>query len=513
MRIPFIAFAFPFLFFSCKNDQQYTDSKAASSQKTVLELGEGYAKVYCVTCHQFPEPSLLDKETWQKYMLPRMAAMFGIYDSTLTRESYFEKGAGGDKLRASGLFPEQQTLQDSIWESISAFYLAKAPDSLIYPAARSLIIDKLPFKPKPPELKVQIPSTTLAIFSEQGTIYIGDANTKSFSEFDQDLNLKRTATIQEGLVWLRETATDYWMTSMGQFAPTDDAMGSVIRIPKAGGSAIQPIRNLQRPVHSDYADLNSDGVDDIVVSEFGKWTGKLSLHLSKGEEGDIKRVLHNEPGAIKAYLKDMNADGNLDIVALFAQGNEGIDIFYNDGRANFTRKRVLHFSPSMGGSFMDLIDYNDDGLLDILITAGDNADYKPLMKPWHGVYVYLNQGADIFKEEVFVHLNGAYNAVVHDFDDDGDKDIAAISFFPDWQFSPMESFVYFENTGAEHKAHTFSAVNSGRWVVMDAADYDSDGDLDLLLGSLAFEVVPKLGYVERWMKEGLPFLVLENTSR
>lgn len=513
MRILYISVALSFLFLSCKNDPEYKKTESLTEATASLELAERYARVYCASCHQYPEPTLLDKQTWRDYMLPRMGAMYGRYDSTLTRESFFENGGGRERLEASGLFPAKPTIADSIWDQIEEFYLSNAPDSLDYPEPRVLVEDELPFAVKRPELKVQIPSTTLALFSEQGTIYIGDANTRSFSEFGPDLKLRRTATIQEGLVWLRETQNDYWMTSMGQFAPTDDALGSVIKIPKAGGSAIQPVKDLQRPVHSDYADLNADGVDDIVVSEFGKWTGKLSLHLSKGEEGYVKRVLHNEPGAIKAYFSDMNADGNLDIVALFAQGNEGIDIFYNDGRANFTRKRVLQFSPSMGGSFMRLIDYNDDGLTDILMTAGDNADYKPLMKPWHGVYVFLNEGADTFKEEVFLHLNGAYNAVVNDFDGDGDKDIAAIAFFPDWARSPQESFVYFENTSVGYKTHTFSQVNAGRWVVMDAADYDSDGDLDLLLGSLAFEVVPKIGFVEKWMAEGLPFLVLENTSR
>ncbi|MFT5237636.1 MAG: hypothetical protein ACI9M9_001236 [Flavobacteriaceae bacterium] len=56
-------------------------------------------------------------------------------------------------------------------------------------------------------------------------------------------------------------------------------------------------------------------------------------------------------------------------------------------------------------------------------------------------------------------------------------------------------------------------MNKGRWIVMDASDYDKDGDIDLVLGSLAFEVVPKLGFVEKWMEDGIPFIVLENTFR
>ncbi|MDC7997256.1 FG-GAP repeat domain-containing protein [Gilvibacter sediminis] len=498
---------------SCKQDPSYSEAKKEGSVKSATENGQKYATLYCTSCHAFPEPTLLDRDTWKNYMLPRMAAMFGRYDSVLTRASFFEQGAGGERLRASGLFPDRQTMPDSVWNDIAAYYLNYAPDTLSYPKPKQLTLGQLPFEVKRPELKVQIPSTTLAHFNKSGSIYIGDANTRSFSVFSADLELKQTATIQEGLVWIRETPEDYWMTSMGQFAPTDAALGSIIRIPKQGRQAVQPVKNLQRPVHTDYADLNGDGVDDMVISEFGKWTGQLTFHLSTGANGYVRRVLHPEPGAIKAYFRDMNADGHLDIVALFAQGNEGVDIFYNDGKANFTRERVLQFSPSMGSSFMNLIDYNADGHLDILLTAGDNADYKPLMKPWHGVYVFLNKGDNSFKQEVFEHLNGAYNAVVADFDMDGDQDIAAIAFFPDWANSPQESFVYFEQNENVFEPHGLEVANSGRWVVMDAADYDRDGDLDLVMGSLAFEVVPKLGFVQRWMQEGLPFMLLKNTSR
>ena len=40
--------------------------------------GEVLAKTYCGSCHLFPEPTLLDKSTWEKNILPVMAKQLGL---------------------------------------------------------------------------------------------------------------------------------------------------------------------------------------------------------------------------------------------------------------------------------------------------------------------------------------------------------------------------------------------------------------------------------------------------
>ena len=505
-----------FILLSCnKRNSKY--SSAATFPTSVYnntneDQGEMLAQMYCATCHQYPEPSLLDKNTWKEFILPRMGYMYGIYKDSTEREALFEQNEGGEIVRQRNLFPKRQRMHDTIWEAITNFYLKKAPESITPPKNKNITKDLAQFKPIFPQQKVPMPSSTFVDFSDRGTLYLGDAATKSFSEFSTDLQLLNTGNVQEGAVSLYEGEDDCWLTVMGSFSPTDAPKGFIATLPKNKGESSVPIKDLQRPVHSSYGDIDNDGDTDIIVCEFGKWTGGLSLFRNVGNGRYSKSTLLPTPGAIKAYLRDMDSDGDLDVVALFAQGDEGIDIFYNYGEGQFERKRVLNFHPSMGSSFFDLIDYNNDGHLDILYTAGDNADYAPVMKPWHGVYVYLNDGENTFSEELFLHLNGAYNAVVNDFDGDGDSDIAAISFFPDWQNTPEEGFVYFKNEGNSFSQHTFPEVNKGRWVVMDASDYDKDGDVDLVLGSLAFEVVPKMGYVEKWIEEGIPFVVLQNTQ-
>src|SRR5205085_10544019 len=148
------------------------------------------------------------------------------------------------------------------------------------------------------------------------------------------------------------------------------------------------------------------------------------------------------PGAIKAYPYDYNKDGKTDILALFAQGEEGIFLYTNKGDGNFEEKRLIRFPALYGSSYFELADFNKDGYPDILYTCGDNADYSTIFKPYHGVYIFLNDKTNHFIQKYFFPINGCYKAIARDFDGDEDLDIATISYFPDFVHQPEDGFVY-----------------------------------------------------------------------
>lgn len=215
-------------------------------------------------------------------------------------------------------------------------------------------------------------------------------------------------------------------------------------------------------------------------------------------------------------IKDMNGDGLQDVMALMAQGDEGVFYYENQGNGSFGEKRLLSFLPLNGSQYMELADFNDDGLDDILYVCGDNADKTPILKPYHGVYIFLNQGGLDFQQSFFYPLNGAYKAIPRDYDLDGDLDIAAISFFPDYYSSPEESFVYLENVGdMKFDDFSFPEATNGRWIVMDAEDMDADGDVDLALGSFVYFTAlgDTTGLGQKWLSKGPSVVVLENTTR
>ena len=107
----------------------------------------------------------------------------------------------------------------------------------------------------------------------------------------------------------------------------------------------------------------------------------------------------------------------------------------------------MSFPVIYGSSSFELDDFNHDGFKDILYTCGDNGDYTGnVLKNYHGVYIYLNDGKNNFTQKYFFPIHGCYKAIARDFDKDGDLDIAAISYFPDLKNQPQESFVYLEQT-------------------------------------------------------------------
>ena len=253
---------------------------------------------------------------------------------------------------------------------------------------------------------------------------------------------------------------------------------------------------------------------ELVVSEFGNLTGKLSLFSLNDQSQYKKSILLNQPGTIRVVAQDMNSDGRTDLIALTSQGDESITILYQQSDLRFTPEKVLRFSPIYGTSWFELIDYDGDGDLDIVTVNGDNADKTYISKPYHGLRIHINNGKNQFEEKYFYRLNGATRFVARDFDQDGDMDFAVISTFPDYQKYPEYSFVYLENrnsTTFEFKPSLFKESVNGRWFLMDAGDIDGDGDDDIILSSFTYVFTPVPDNITKlWQEKDVDLLILEN---
>ncbi len=475
--------------------------------------GEALSKIHCASCHAWPEPGLLDKTSWEKHILPRMGQMLGVLPLEIGNQSFIEPEVFDLVFQNPLVFRKNTPLSADDWAAIRDFYLQNAPEKMEPP--KPIVEQNLPqFEVRFPNYFRSPPSTTMVKILD-GQLFVGDANSERLYHFDADLNLQRKASVGEGAVGLNRLPAGDIVTVMGSFSPTDVASGQIFFLPNRSGQLPKVwIDSLKRPVHTETADLDGDGLWDLVVCEFAKWTGSLCWWKNNGDGSFSRKILRDMPGSIRTEIHDFDGDGKSDIMALFGQGDEGIFIFYNRGSGIFEEVRVLQWPPSYGSSFFQLFDYDGDAHPDIIYTCGDNADFPPVYKPYHGIRIFQNDGKNQFKEVLFYPLPGAYSAIPHDFDLDGDLDIAAISFFPDFKNAPEQSFLFLENQGNQQfKARTFPAVNKGRWLVMDAGDLDGDGDWDLVLGALTMETVPETTLLAQWVRDGIPFVVLENRVR
>ncbi len=472
---------------------------------------------YCQSCHQLPDPSLLDTKSWEKGVLPNMGPRLGIFRYGF--ETY--PSDRRDRDLDSNFYPSQPLLRLDEWQNIIDYYTATSPDSLPKQDRKRPVQSHLPlFTVQFPRFTYQNPTTSFVKINTGDSLHplvIGDVFKQYIYFFNRQLEIKDSVRCSGPVVDINFGHDKMLACNIGVLNPNNGKFGKgqFININSQGRlqeDTTALFDSLRRPVQLTAADLNNDGKEDYVVCEFGNLIGALSWMENVGNNKFIRHVLRAAPGAIKAYINDYNHDGAPDLWVLFAQGEEGIFLFTNKGHGNFESKQLLRFPPVYGSSYFELADFNHDGYPDIVYTCGDNADFSPVLKPYHGAYIFLNDKSNHFKQKYFFPINGCYKAIARDYDGDGDLDIATISFFPDYAQQPGENFIYLENKGGfNFQPYTFPEAKADRWLTMDAGDIDGDGKIDIILGNFSLGRVviksnPDKGLI-------LPFVVLKNTGK
>lgn len=476
------------------------------------ELAEGRdaAKKHCSTCHLPVDPALLDKDTWKNRVLPVMAQYFGI--EVWQKNQYF---AG-----------ERSAVSITEWMKIVAYYDSLAPAHLVAPrtagprTAVRVREEWAGFALKTPSDDTSRLATTtmVAIDSAGKAIYTSSSEMPALARWNAGFEKEKKASLSSpAMHMLFSGAEAPVVTVVGEMRAYDVSQGELYQLKPSGGFDPQPfVTGLRRPLHTSVADFNRDGKMDYVVSAFGHNQGGLYM-VRQIQDGKFEKVPVRElAGATQSVTGDFNGDGWSDIIALFAHAQEGIWLFTNDTKGGFTEKPLLRFPPVYGSSSFQLADFNRDGEPDILYTSGDNSDYSRILKPYHGIYIFLNKGNLQFEQSWFHPANGATKAMAADFDGDGDTDIASVAFFADLAHHPGEKFLYFRNespaAGLKFQPFSPPIARYGRWICMDVKDWDGDGDPDIVLGNYSKGFLNQEEVKPDW-NVYLPFLILENQTK
>ncbi|WP_304518010.1 FG-GAP repeat domain-containing protein [Cecembia rubra] len=489
---------------SSKNDLDDFD-KIRSINNHSLELsGKSLSDAYCSACHLKPDPSLLDKATWERSVLPDMRRRLGL----ITADD-FGVAIGEDNGAPLGIYSTETLIRQVEWDLIQAYYLENAPEKLGEIVRSSGELQDLEgFELVLPNFTNKRPSlTTIAVYhEEESLIYLGDRLNQIFRIDPVDLSIIDSIAISSPVSDIRfREGGGLDLLHMGYMDPSNLSIGQLKFWETGQFSSMVIADSLRRPVNFSFADLNGDGKEDVVISNFGHHIGNL-LWFEQTLSGFEPRLLNERPGARKTIVDDVNGDGLPDVIVLMTQAKEGVFVYFNLGNGEFREENWLAFDPVFGSSDFDWVDIDGDGYKEIVLVNGDNADFSPILKPYHGLRIFKNDGSNQFEEVFFYPMHGASGLVVGEFTADGKTDIAVISHFPSKNQDGLDNFLFFEQKSAfEFEVKTKPELGQWSLLTISKGDISGNGKEDIILGSFDFKTIHAYPAVN-WM----PFIILSN---
>ncbi|MCF3573742.1 beta strand repeat-containing protein [Planktothrix agardhii] len=225
------------------------------------------------------------------------------------------------------------------------------------------------------------------------------------------------------------------------------------------------------------ADFDKDGDTDILLTGRDSSSNRISkIYSNNGSGGFSENTNVSLSGVAYSSVTtaDFDSDGDTDILLTgFDSSNKPISkIYSNNGSGGFSENTNVSLT-GVRRSSVTTADFDSDGDTDILLTGLDSSNNR-ISK------IYRNNGSGGFSENTNISLTGVYfsSVTTADFDSDGDTDILLTG----WNSSNNRISKIYSNNGSGGFSENTNVSLTGVYnSSVTTADFDSDGDTDILL--------------------------------